>query len=177
MPLRSRIARTAAALAVVLAAPVASALPASAASACSTTSNSKTCAYTDSRQATSWKVCYRDSIYNGLSYGITGNCQASTSVTVSHTVSVSVTASAKALIFASMEATLSADVSTSMSTGYVTSANFSIPAKTTVYCDRGIIKENVKGHTTTWWYSAGAGQSTTYWSSSAPARAQWKIYS
>lgn len=167
---------------ITLLAAVAIALPlgagaGQAATKCATGYSSKTCATTTSRAGSTFVVGYRDSIINGKSYAINGTCQASVSKTVSHSVSTSVTASVKGLIFASMDATLSANIDKSMTTGYVTSAAFKVPAKSTVKCDRGIYTEKANGYTTLTWYSAGKGGSTkTNWSSTAPSRAAWHIY-
>lgn len=148
-----------------------------AATKCSSSYSSKTCATTTSRAGSTFVAGYRDSVINQKSYAINGTCQASTSKTVGHSVSTSVTASVKGLIFASMDATLSANIDKSMSTGYVTSASFKVPARSTVKCDRGIYTEKANGYTTHSWYSAGKGGSTkSYWTSTAPSRAAWVIY-
>ncbi|MGC4942482.1 hypothetical protein [Kribbella sp. DT2] len=149
---------------------------ASAATSCKSGTHWKACSTITQRVPVSFVVGYRDSFQNGLSQQATGNCAATTSKTVSFGVSVGVKAEVKAAIFASMEVSLSADISTSMATGYTGTFTFPVKAKTTVYCDRGVYRENVKGTSTYSWYGGGAGTTRQSWTASAPSRAQWRIY-
>ncbi|MEU4196131.1 hypothetical protein AB0E69_29790 [Kribbella sp. NPDC026611] len=149
---------------------------AAAATSCRSGSNWQACSTIDKRIPVSFTAGYRDSVRNDKSYSITGQCEASTSKTVTWGVSVSVKEQLKAAIFASIEASVTANVELSMTTGYVTSANFTVRAHDTVYCDRGIYQENVKGHSTLSYYGGGAGTIHQSWTAHAPSRAQWRIY-
>lgn len=178
--MRSRIARiTAAGAGLCLAVAglaVTQAPTASAATSCRSGTHWQACSTITARIPISFVAGYRDSVRNLKSYAITGNCQASTSKTVTFGVSVGVKAEVKAAIFASMEASLTQNIEQSMSTGYVTSATFTVKAKSTVYCDRGIYNENVKGNSTYSYYGGGAGTTRQSWTAHAPSRAQWLIY-
>ncbi|GAA1591821.1 hypothetical protein GCM10009804_55050 [Kribbella hippodromi] len=149
---------------------------ASAATSCKSGYNWRACSTIDKRIPVSFTAGYRDSVRNLRNYPITASCQASVSKTVTWGVSVGVKAEVKAAIFASVEASVTANVQTSMATGYVTSANFTVKAKDTVYCDRGIYQENVRGHSTLSYYGGGAGTIRQSWTAHAPSRAQWLIY-
>jgi hypothetical protein len=149
---------------------------ANAATSCRSGTHWKACSTITQRIPVSFTVGYRDSFRNGLSRPATGHCAATTSRTVSFGVSVGVKAEVKAAIFASMEVSLSADISTSMATGYTGAFTFPVQARSTVNCDRGVYKENVKGNSTYSWYGGGAGTTRQSWTASAPSRAQWRIY-
>lgn len=149
--------------------------PAAAATKCKTYSSHKTCVTISDPKPSKFIVGFRDSVYNGRSYTISGSCTSTTSKSTSHSVSVSVSAETKALIFATFSASVSYDISKSMSSGYSTSASFKIPPKSTVYCTRGILKRYRAGKHVTHYYSGGAGTITKYWTTGAPNVRQWRI--
>lgn len=148
---------------------------ASAATSCKTGYNYKACATIDYLKPSSFIVGYRDSVYNGKSYTISGSCTSNTSVSVTHKVSTSVKAEVKAAIFASFEASFSFDISKSMTSGFSTSASFKVPPKSTVYCTRGVLNRRAYGHSTLSYYSGGAGTIKQTWTTGAPSVRQWRI--
>ncbi|KZM79599.1 hypothetical protein A0J59_08325 [Cellulosimicrobium sp. I38E] len=122
-------------------------------------------------------MAYRDSVINGTSATISATCEASTSKTYTHSVSASVEAKVKAGILGEMGVTAGYGFSASLSSGYSTSATFSVPARKTVKCDRGVYTEKMSGKTVYSYSGGGSGTiKTVSWSSTAPQRAAWSIY-
>jgi hypothetical protein len=159
-----------------LQAPAASAQTTALSTRCTTAQHYQACSTVDARIPVSFQVGYRDSIRNDLDNTATGKCESNTSKTVKFGVTAGIKVEMKAAIFASMEASLSANIETSMVTGYVTSATFTIKPHKTIYCDRGIVQENVKGRSVLHWYGGGAGTIRQTYVAHAPSRAQWRIY-
>jgi hypothetical protein len=178
--MRSRIVKTgsiAASLTVAAAGlSLVQATTASAATSCTTATHYQACATVDSRQPRSFDIGYRDTVINSLNYAITADCQASTAKTIKFGVTAGTKAEVKVAIFGSMEVSLSANIEKSLTTGYVTTAKFAVKAHGTVYCDRGVYREIVKGHSTLSYYGGGAGTIKQYWTAGAPSRAAWHVY-
>lgn len=144
---------------------------------CRTRTNMHYCSYITKNIENRRLIGYRDSVWNGRKYAIRATCQASTSKTSRHSVGAKLSTEIKAGIFGGIQAEVNSSVEKSMTTGYVTSASFRVPARDTVYCDRGIVNELVKGRTRVTHFSAsGSTSKTTYWTAKAPARARWWIY-
>lgn|GEM_PF-1460655 len=147
-----------------------------------TSQNVQTCFGTPQNTNQGWVVGYRDSIKNNLSSPVTGTCTASTSTTVTYSVSVTVTAEASAWIFAKVSGSVSGGVSRSMNSGYSTSATFTVPAKGTVNCHRGIVTQNFRTLRTTTTQQLLGGKvinttrSQSWATGKAPASAQWRIF-
>ncbi|HSX68314.1 hypothetical protein [Nocardioides sp.] len=142
-----------------------------------TSSGNRVCNVITSNTENSRAIAWRDSVQNLTRSTISATCQAETSKTFTWGLSVSMTAEMKAPIFGGIQTTVNPSVQRSTTTGYVTSATFSVPAGATRHCDRGTVRERVKGYTKVGYYSAGSGGwNYTYWSAQAPTSARWWIY-
>lgn len=143
---------------------------------CGSNQNSSWCSYMTANLENYRTYGYRDSISNGRNYAINGTCEASTSKTFSWSVGSTLGTEVKAGIFGGVKVEINASVSKSTTTGYVTSAQFKVPAHDTVYCDRGTVNETIKGFTKLNYCGAGCGTTKKYWKFKAPTRARWWIY-
>ncbi|MBB6628895.1 hypothetical protein H5V45_16320 [Nocardioides sp. KIGAM211] len=143
---------------------------------CGSNDNSSWCSYMTQNLENSRVYGYRDSISNSRNYAITGTCEASTSKTFTYTVGSTLGTEIKAGIFGGVKAEINASVAKSTTTGYVTSAEFKVPAHDTVYCDRGTVNETIKGYTKLSYCGGGCGTKKKTWSFKAPTRARWWIY-
>lgn len=165
-----------AALAIVVVAPSAPASAAANKIDCGQNNNSSWCSYITRNIVDGKTIGYRDSITNNRGYAITGHCEASTSKTSTYSLGTTLGTEIKAGIFGGVKAEVNANIEKSMSSGYVTSANFRIPANSTVYCDRGIVNERLQGYTKLNYCGGGCGTKTTKWTFTAPERLRWWIY-
>jgi hypothetical protein len=145
-------------------------------SRCWSYTNSTECHTILERLETSRTYGFRDGISNSKGYTIYGHCEATSSKTSSYSLGVSATTTVKAAIFGGFDATVSADISKAISSGYVTSANFKIPAHDTVYCDRGVRNERVRVVRKLSYCGGGCSTTRTYYVAKAPSRAMWWIY-
>lgn len=165
---------------VVLAATIlAPAAPAQAATRkldCGRTNNSSWCSYMTANIEDSKTIGYRDSISNSRRYAIEGHCEASTQKTSSWSVGTTLGTEIKAGIFGGVKAEVNASVEKSMTSGFVTSSTFKIPARDTVYCDRGIVNERIQGYTKLSYCGGGCSTTRKNWTFMAPARLRWWIY-
>ncbi len=143
---------------------------------CGSNQNSSWCNYMTANLENYRSYGWRDSISNGRNYAIKGSCEAATSKTFSWSVGSTLGTEVKAGIFGGVKAEINASVSRSTTTGYVTSAEFKIPAHDTVYCDRGTVNETIKGFTRLSYCGGGCGTVKKYWKFKAPTRARWWIY-
>lgn len=143
---------------------------------CGRNTNSSWCSYVTRNIADSRTIGYRDSISNNRGYAIQGSCEANTSKSSTYTLGTTVGTEVKAGIFGGVKAEINASVAKSMTTGYVTSATFKVPANSTVYCDRGIVNERLKGYTKLHYCGGGCNTVTKEWTFKAPARLRWWIY-
>ena len=143
---------------------------------CGETQSSSWCSYITKNIVDSKTIGYRDSITNNRSYAIEGRCEANTSKSSTYTLGASLSSEIKAGIFGGVKAEINSSVAKSMTTGYVTSAAFRIPANSTVYCDRGIVNERLKGYTKLSYCGGGCSTTTKNWTFKAPARLRWWIY-
>ena len=143
---------------------------------CFQTNNSRSCSYMTQNIVDNKTVGYRDSITNSRSYAIEGSCEASTQKTSSYSIGSSLGTEIKAGIFGGVKAEVNSNIEKSMSSGFATSAKFKIPSRDTVYCDRGIVNERIKGYTKTDYFGGGAGTIKKNWTFQAPARLRWWIY-
>lgn len=183
-----RLSAAALATALVTSATVALAPGAAAASGpCNITSRTSTqivqnCVNTPQTVGTGWVVGYRDSVKNNLGSALSATCTANSSTTVTYNLSLSVSAEGSAWIFAKVSATVSGGVSRSMSSGYSTSATFTVPARSTVNCHRGIVTQNFRSlrETTTQQLVGGkvvkVTKSAAWATGKAPSTAQWRIF-
>jgi hypothetical protein len=143
---------------------------------CGQTDNSSWCSYVTQNIENSRTIGYRDSIYNGRNYRISGHCEANTSKTSTYSLGSTLGTEIKAGIFGGVKAEINSNVAKSMTTGYVTSATFKIPAHSTVYCDRGIVNERLKGYTKLNYCGGGCSTEKKSWTFKAPARLRWWVY-
>lgn len=143
---------------------------------CGQTNSSSWCSYVTQNIVDNKTIGYRDSITNNRNYGISGHCEASTSRTSTYTLGSTIGTEIKAGIFGGVKAEINASVEKSMTSGFVTSATFRIPANSTVYCDRGIVNERLKGYTKLHYCGGGCHTTTKYWTFQAPERLRWWIY-
>jgi hypothetical protein len=131
---------------------------------------------TSSRKFT---IGYKDSVRNGTGSSIEGNCTSSQSKTVTRSISSSVEAEA-GFIFGKASVKVEGSFQKSVSSGYSTSATFKVPARTTRYCDRGVVSYKVTGHFLRMYCSIKHGTCHVYgdknFSGRAPTRAQWDIH-
>ncbi|MFS3128271.1 hypothetical protein ACLM5J_07675 [Nocardioides sp. Bht2] len=161
-------------LVVLFAPPMASAAPNKI--DCGQTRSSSWCSYVTQNIEDSKTIGYRDSISNGRRYAISGHCEASTQKTSSYSIGSTLGTEIKAGIFGGVKAEINSNIEKSMTSGYVTSATFKIPANSTVYCDRGIVNERLKGYTKLHACGGGCSTTTKNWTFQAPARLRWWIY-
>lgn len=161
-------------LVVLLAPPTASAAPNKI--DCGQTRSSSWCSYVTQNIVDSKTIGYRDSISNGRNYAIEGHCEASTQKTSSYSIGSTLGTEIKAGIFGGVKAEINSNIEKSMTSGYVTSATFKIPKNSTVYCDRGIVNERLKGYTKLHACGGGCSTTTKNWTFQAPARLRWWIY-
>lgn len=143
---------------------------------CGQNDNSSWCSYVTQNIQDSRTIGYRDSIQNQRRYAIEGSCEATSTKTSTYTLGTTLGTEIKAGIFGGVKAEINASVARSMSSGFATSAKFKIPANSTVYCDRGIVNERLKGYTKRHYCGGGCHTETKYWTFKAPARLRWWIY-
>ena len=143
---------------------------------CGSTDYTHWCSYMTSNTENYRTYGYRDSISNSRNYAIKGTCEASTSKTFSYSVGATLGSEIKAGIFGGVKAEINSSISKSTTTGYVTTAEFKVPANDTVYCDRGTVNETIKGFTKLSHCGGECSTDKKYWKFKAPTRARWWIY-
>ena len=131
------------------------------------------CSSITSNSVNSRVIAYRDSIQNLRSRAISASCSASQSKTVKWSVGASLETEIKTGIFGGIKGEINASVERETTTGYVTSATFGVPAHDTVHCDRGVVKEVVRGSTR---IMDGPHVTSQGWTAFAPEAARWWIY-
>ncbi len=131
------------------------------------------CSSITSNSANSRVIAYRDSIQNLTRTSISASCSADQSKTVRWGVGASLETTIKAGIFGGIKGEINASVGRETTTGYTASATFKVPRNETVHCDRGVVKEIVRGSTR---IMDGPHVTTQSWTASAPEAARWWIY-
>jgi hypothetical protein len=143
---------------------------------CNTTTYYEECVYFDGVIGESKVIDYRDSVYNGKSYTIQGECVAEESTTHGWKISIEISTSLRAPLFASFDAKVGGEINKSVTTKYGAKTTFDVKKHDTVNCDRGVTTDKFKGRRVVNYFSGGGGQVVTAYTAWAPIRQRWWVY-
>jgi hypothetical protein len=133
------------------------------------------CYYMDGYVKSSKWVVFSDSMENDTNRTGTFSCTADVSKTDSFKVTVSVTVGVEAFLVAKAEATVGGELQSSVTSGYSSTGGISVPGNTITLCDRGVARDNFKGHYTSTNCSSQAcsAPTTTKFTMTGPVKARW----
>ena len=152
---------------------------AQAASNCRTTSSGGTtktvCVHITKIYARNFQAVYSDGLINHTNRTASLSCTATTSKTTQFSVSATVKYEA-GFIFGKVSAEVTGGVQHSVTSGYSTSAEVSVPAHKTLFCDRGIYTYRFAGQVSrATCVNVNCTSSVTNFSGLAPQRAVWRL--